>query len=155
MPSPMSANRVVLAKETAVSASPRNVTFNKSIWNYLVSSSEVICPMDPFCLPKEGDFAWSNRLFARNFLFLPPSAYKSLSVCSATQSSFHLLRWDTAKFMNHYIKSIRSSNLLRWIFFLINMGSEWQTVRVNSKLNLLPAKYRILLSKPSINVKPK
>ena len=40
-----------------VSESPRNVTFNPSIWNYLVSTSEVICLRDSFCPPEEGDLA--------------------------------------------------------------------------------------------------
>ena len=31
----------------AASASPRNVTFNQSIWDYLVGNREVICQTDP------------------------------------------------------------------------------------------------------------
>lgn len=41
-------NQHVILNLTAVSISPRNVAFNQSTWNSLVSIiSEVICPVSP------------------------------------------------------------------------------------------------------------
>lgn len=54
--SPTSANKDLIPNLTAVSASPRNVTLNQSIWNYLVSTSKVICFTHPH-LPQEHDLA--------------------------------------------------------------------------------------------------
>lgn len=39
----------------SVSASPRAVTVNQPIWNYLVSSREVICHIDPFYFPENDE----------------------------------------------------------------------------------------------------
>lgn len=47
---PISANQNLIPNLTVVSASPRDTTFNHSVWNYLVSTSEVVCQMDP-CSP--------------------------------------------------------------------------------------------------------
>lgn len=38
---------------TEVSTSPRNVTFNQWIWNFLINTSEVICLTNPCRSPKE------------------------------------------------------------------------------------------------------
>lgn len=40
--SPTSANQDLIPNLIAASASPKNVTFNQSIWNYLVRMSEVV-----------------------------------------------------------------------------------------------------------------
>lgn len=48
----------------AVSASPRKVTFNKLIWNYLVSGTTR-------CSPKKSHLAWNDQLLARNFFSCP------------------------------------------------------------------------------------
>ena len=51
--SPMSANQDIILNLIATLTSPRNGTFNQSIWNYLVSITEVIC-VKALCLsPKE------------------------------------------------------------------------------------------------------
>lgn len=55
--SPTSANQDLIANLIAVEASPRNVTFNRSIGNDLVRASEVICLIYPFCSPKESEVA--------------------------------------------------------------------------------------------------
>ena len=117
VPSTISVNQDLISNLIVVPTSLRNVTFNQSIWNYLVNTGEVICLIDPFCPPQKGDLAWNNSLFTTNFLFSSPSAYKSLSFCTAPRSYFLFARWDTARFMNHWIKPIRSLNLLSWILF--------------------------------------
>ena len=81
----------------AVSVSPRTVTFNRPFWNYLVSASEVICLTDPNLPPAEGDPAETAHSVS-NFLFLPPSGYKSLPFGMAP---FLSVRWDAVQLMNH------------------------------------------------------
>lgn len=53
--SPISAKHYLTPNLISVSAFPKNVTFNQSVCNYLVSTSEVICLIDPCLPPKEGD----------------------------------------------------------------------------------------------------
>lgn len=55
--STMSADQILILNLTTISASPRTVTFNQSVWNFLVSTSEVICNIDPYLPQKEGDLA--------------------------------------------------------------------------------------------------
>ena len=55
--SPTTANQDLVPNLIAVSASSRNVTFNQSIWIYLVSTRKVICLIDPHLPPKEDDLA--------------------------------------------------------------------------------------------------
>lgn len=38
---------------------------NQLVWNFLVSTKEVICLIGPCCSPEEGDLALNNQLFAR------------------------------------------------------------------------------------------
>lgn len=71
---PTSANQDLILNLIAVSAF-QNVTFNLSPWNYLVRSSEIIHPMDPFCFPLEGDLAGNNAFFANNFFFSASSLH--------------------------------------------------------------------------------
>ena len=71
-----------------VSSSPRSGILKQSIWKYLVTTSEVICLVDPYYTLQEGDLATDNPLFASNFLVLPPSAYKNLSFRTALWSKF-------------------------------------------------------------------
>ena len=59
-----SPNQDLIPNLMAVSASLRNGILNQSIWNYLVSTREVICLIDPCCPLKEGDLATDNPLFA-------------------------------------------------------------------------------------------
>ena len=92
----MSPNRDLIPNLITLSTSSRNGLLNQSIWNYLVSTSEVICLIDPSCALKESDLATNNLLFARNNTVLPLSAYKSLSFCTALQNSFLSARWDAA-----------------------------------------------------------
>lgn len=49
----MSANQDIILNLIATLTSPRNVTFNQSIWNYLVSITEVICLKAPCLSLKE------------------------------------------------------------------------------------------------------
>ena len=49
--SPMSTNWDLLPNPNAISAFPRNITFNQLVWDYLVSTSEVIFPIDPVFSP--------------------------------------------------------------------------------------------------------
>lgn len=58
--SPMSANQDFFV----VSAPPRNVCFNQSIWNFLVSTSEVTCLRRLCLLLREGDLPWNHPLFS-------------------------------------------------------------------------------------------
>lgn len=53
-----------------VSASPRKVTFNKLIWNYLVSGTEEV-GLTTRRSPKKSHLAWNDQLFARNFFSCP------------------------------------------------------------------------------------
>ena len=76
--SPTSANQDL----TAVLVSPKNVLFNQSVWNHLVSTSEVMCWIDPCLPPWESDLAWNNLLFANKLpfptLFLPLKTFPFL-----------------------------------------------------------------------------
>lgn len=60
-----------------VSVSARNVILNQSMWNYRVSTSEVICLTDPCHALEEGDLATTNPFCQCNFLVLLLSACKS------------------------------------------------------------------------------
>ena len=51
--SPTSAKQGLISNLSVVSASPRNVTFNQLIWNYVISTSEVICTIGPLPPPKK------------------------------------------------------------------------------------------------------
>lgn len=115
------------------SISARNIIL-QSVWNFLVSASEVIS-LWPLPCPKE---KWGNLLFPYSH---PLSAFKS-STCTAPQSSFLLVEWDADWVMNYWIKQVRFKknflnlnlisywsivdlpitffNLLRWILFLNN-----------------------------------
>lgn len=53
--SPLSENQDFIPNLIAVLASPRNMTSNESIWNYLVSTSDVTCLIDTWLFPNEGD----------------------------------------------------------------------------------------------------
>ena len=57
MLSPTSANQDSIPNLNAVSASPRNAAFILSIRKCLLRTSELICRIDPFCPPWEGDLA--------------------------------------------------------------------------------------------------
>ena len=63
--SPTSVKQDLIPNLTIISASPRNVTFNLSVWNYLVYTSEVICMVDPDLHAKEGHLARNYPLFVR------------------------------------------------------------------------------------------
>ncbi|XP_057343359.1 uncharacterized protein LOC118918336 isoform X2 [Manis pentadactyla] len=77
--------------QTAVSTSPRSVTFTQSTWNFLVSRSN--SPDRPLPSPKDEVIL--------SFLVLPFSAYKSLPFYPPLWSSFLSARWEAAPFMNH------------------------------------------------------
>ena len=105
--SPLSENQDFIPNLIAVLASPRNMTSNESIWNYLVSTSDVTCLIDTWLFPNEGDLTWSNLFFARidslPCFRLPVEVFHF-------GASFCLLRWDAAWCMNHEMKQIRSSH---------------------------------------------
>ena len=94
--SPSSANPDFIPHLTAESASPRNVTFNQSVLNYLVSTSEVTCLIDPafpqrkVTLPETIhsllETSFSSRL-------LPRKAFHFVEIFRAP---FYLLRQDAA-----------------------------------------------------------
>lgn len=44
---PMSSNQDLIPNLTAISIPSEVKSFNHSIWNYMVSFSEVICPIGP------------------------------------------------------------------------------------------------------------
>lgn len=52
----------LLPNSIIILASPKNGILNQSIWSYMVSISEVICLIDPFCPLKQGDFATKKSL---------------------------------------------------------------------------------------------
>ena len=52
MLNPTPANQDLIPNLTTVSASPHNVTCNQSIWNYLVSTGELIHQVD-FAVPQQ------------------------------------------------------------------------------------------------------
>lgn len=91
--------------QTAVSTSPRSVTFTQSTWNFLVSRSN--SPDRPLPSPKDEVIL--------SFLVLPFSAYKSLPFYPPLWSSFLSARWEAAPFMNHWTKPIRSQNVPSWV----------------------------------------
>ena len=53
VPSTVSVNQDLISNLIVVATSLRNVTFNRSIWNYLVNTREVICPIDSLLSPTE------------------------------------------------------------------------------------------------------
>ena len=53
--SPLSENQDSMPNLIAVLASPRNMTSNEPIGNYLVSTSDVTCLIDTCLFPKKGD----------------------------------------------------------------------------------------------------
>ena len=109
--SPLSENQDFIPNLIAVLASPRNMTSNKSIWNYLVGTSDITCLIDTCLFPKEGDLTWGNLFFARidsvPCFLLPVEVFHFVQVLGAP---FSLLRWDAAWCMNHEMKQIRSSH---------------------------------------------
>ena len=66
---------------------PRNVILSESIRNRVVSTSEATCLVDP-CYPLNESNLVLTSLFSVQYNFLVPSAYKSLSFCTVTQSSY-------------------------------------------------------------------
>lgn len=79
--SPTSANQDFIHNLIIVSTSPRNINLKQSIWNFLVSISEVICLTVPERKMRSPTLSLS----------LPSSAHKSPPFCSAPQSSFLFL----------------------------------------------------------------
>ena len=102
-----------------VSASPRHGILNQAIWNYLVSTSEVIFLIDPVILALKGKGILPQPIcFRCNFLGSLPSAYIGLSFCVAPQSSFLSARWGAAQFMNHLRKPVSSLKFIQLNFVL-------------------------------------
>lgn len=78
-------------------ASRRNGILNQSIWNHLVSTSEVIGLRGPYHPLTGSDSATTNPLFVSMPSFLPlPSAGKNLPFCTAPHSSFLSVKRDIA-----------------------------------------------------------
>lgn len=68
------------SKPRLISALPRNVTSNQSVWNFLINTSEVICPTRLCHLSPKERFSRLKQTFlffsfANNFV-MPVSAYK-------------------------------------------------------------------------------
>ena len=92
--STMSADQILILNLTTISASPRTVTFNQSVWNFLVRGNEVILLIGPCHLPRESNLAWNNQLFVRIiylFCLLPLKIFHFVSVF---RTLFHLLSRD-------------------------------------------------------------
>ena len=96
--SPISPNQDLIPELTAVSAFPRNVKFNQSTQNFLPSTGEVICLTD--LLPSQGEVTLPQTIYSFNFLFLPFSAFKTLSFCTTLWISFLFARLGAARLMN-------------------------------------------------------
>ena len=66
--------------------SPRNIILNQSLRNHLISTSEIICLIDPCQLLKESDLTVTNPptfLPSITSLFLLLPVYSTLSFCTA------------------------------------------------------------------------
>ena len=116
--SPASANQDLIPNLIAVSASPRNVTSNQSIWNYSVCTGEVIHSVEYFCHSEDVTLPKTIHSLLETSLSHPFLPMKNLLFWTAVLSSFQLARWDAAWLMNHWIKPIRSLSLFSWILFL-------------------------------------
>ena len=100
--------------------SPRTGILNQSIRNCLISISKVICPIGP-CPPlKERNLTTTNPIFGLvqlpSFCSLLPIKvfhiffffFLRLSSCTAPPNFLLLITLDSAQFMNHWKKPIRS-----------------------------------------------
>lgn len=79
---------------------------NQSVWNFLVSTSEVICLLYTFCSLKKGCLK-QYTVSSLPFLPIKPSLLHSSTT--------------TAWYMNCWIKHFTSSNLLSWTL-LVNIS---------------------------------
>ena len=81
MPSPASANQDLIANLITISTSPRNIISNSSIWNSLVSNSEVICLINPLISHKQRRN--NLLLFCPHPIGFPDSSVGKESTCNA------------------------------------------------------------------------
>ena len=115
---PTSPKQDLISNLTAASTSTRNVTFNHSTWNYLVSTSEIATlqtPSIPF--RRVTLLEPMNSLFIIYFFRLL-SVFENLSFSTAQQSSFLSARWDAAWFMTHLINPILIFKFISRIFVI-------------------------------------
>ena len=111
----------------AVLASPRNMTSNKSIWNYLVGNSDMTCLIDTCLFPKEGDLTWGNLVFARidsmPCFLLPVEVFHFVQVLGAPFSLEGLVglhRTIQFQLFQHYWLGHRLGLLSYWMVCLGN-----------------------------------
>ena len=84
--SPMSASQDLMA----VLVSPRNVTFNQLVWDYLVTTSKVIHWIYPSCPPRKMVLSETiHSLLGTSFS--PLSDYKSFHFVELLRAAFYLL----------------------------------------------------------------
>lgn len=69
---------------------PQECCFQKSNWNFLVSTSEIICLINPCLSLRKGDLSWNNPFSSLSFptFFMPLDAFHFVQLLSAP---FHLL----------------------------------------------------------------
>ena len=99
-----------------VSASLRNV-FSTSLESPAEHSGGNLPDRPPWRPPKGRWPCAQQPILCSQPLCLLLSAYKSLPLCPALQSSFLSAQWNAAQLMNHLLKSISSLNILSWILF--------------------------------------
>jgi len=84
---PLTANQDL----NAVSVSPRTVIFNQSIWNYLVSTSEVICLIDSPAFPQRKVTLLKQPTLLETSFFCPLLAIKAFHLIQLLGAPFYPL----------------------------------------------------------------
>ena len=118
---------------------------------------EAICMIKLFPFPSRRKTHWPKIILSSLQLILiaplpHPSSYKNLPFCTVLQSSLLYTRWMLPWSINHWIKPIRSSNLLSWIWLLNRFGgsseiqSELPTVFTDSRKHRQGAPWTLLTS---------
>lgn len=92
------------------------------IWNFLVSTSEVICMIKILLVPSlQKNMSWLGTILSFLLLIIPCPTFHPIKTFYFLQFLFaplYSLERDATPFMNHWIKPTRPSNLLKWIFVL-------------------------------------
>ena len=95
----ITANQDLISNLITVSASPRNVTFNQLIRNYLISTNELPCRIEPHPSPKIWP-CWKQPTVLETPLFHPFLPRKPFHL-TAPQNPFLPAKWDAPWFTNH------------------------------------------------------
>ena len=118
---------------------------------------EAICKIKFFPFPWKKKTPWPKIILSSLLLILiaplpHPSSYKHLSFCTVLRSALLHTRWMLPWSINHWIKPIRSSNLLGWIWLLSRFGgsggiqSELPTVFRENRKHRQGASWALLTS---------